>query len=92
MSIKKREGKIAKLKLPDQLRQVMRIKYMSTRSEETYVDRIKRFIVCHGKRHRSKLGEKAKQALSKIEGRNNKAANVDGSGAASSTGKDPADV
>lgn len=38
-------------KLLDQVRQVLRTNHYSLRTEEAYVDWIKRFILFHGKRH-----------------------------------------
>ena len=40
-----------KLKLREQLREVMRFKQMSERTEESYWHWIKGFILFHGKRH-----------------------------------------
>jgi hypothetical protein len=40
-----------KLKLLDRVRNVIRIKHYSSRTEQAYVDWIKRFILFHGKRH-----------------------------------------
>jgi hypothetical protein len=38
-------------KLLDQVRETLRAKHYSYRTEQTYVDRIKRFILFHNKRH-----------------------------------------
>ena len=43
-------------KLLDQVRDKLRVKYYSIRTEQTYVDWIKRFIFFHGKRHPKNLG------------------------------------
>ena len=43
-----------KLKLLDQVSEVMRFKHYSLRTERTYRDWIKRFILFHGKRHPEK--------------------------------------
>ena len=40
----------------DEVRQVMRLKHMSLRTETTYLNTIRRFIVFHGKRHPRHLG------------------------------------
>src|SRR6266849_2808837 len=49
----------SKTKLLDQVRHVLRLKHMSYRTEEAYVQWIKRFIVFHHKRHPSTMGAKA---------------------------------
>ena len=46
-----------KLRLQEQCREVMRFKRFSFRTEETYWDWIKRFILFHGKRHPREMGE-----------------------------------
>lgn len=43
-------------KLLDQVRDVLRIKHYSYRTEQTYVDWIKRYIIFHKKRHPKELG------------------------------------
>ncbi len=43
-------------RLLDQLRQAIRVRHYSIRTEATYVDWVRRFILFHGKRHPSKLG------------------------------------
>ena len=43
-------------KLLDQVRDSLRVKHYSYRTEETYVDWIKRFILFHGKRHPKEMG------------------------------------
>lgn len=43
-------------KLLDQLRDVIRLKHYSYRTEETYVDWIRRFILFHNKRHPKDTG------------------------------------
>jgi site-specific recombinase XerD len=45
-----------KLKLLDQVSEVMRFKHYSLRTEQTYRDWIKRFILFHGKRHPRDMG------------------------------------
>jgi hypothetical protein len=45
-----------KLKLLDQVSEVMRFKHYSIRTETTYREWIKRFIVFHGKRHPREMG------------------------------------
>jgi len=46
-----------KPKLLDEVRTVMRLRHMSIRTEEAYVQWIKRFIVFHDKRHPREMGE-----------------------------------
>src|SRR5512136_2706142 len=55
---KPREGFIPnpKLKLLDQVSEVMRFKHYSLRTEMTYREWIKRFILFHGKRHPREMG------------------------------------
>ncbi|WP_239649878.1 phage integrase N-terminal SAM-like domain-containing protein [Methylocucumis oryzae] len=43
-------------KLLDQVRDRLRVKHYSIRTEEVYLQWIKRFILFHGKRHPSELG------------------------------------
>src|SRR5574338_508411 len=43
-------------KLLDQVRDRIRVKHYSLRTEEAYVDWIKRYILHHGKRHPKELG------------------------------------
>ena len=47
----------AKPKLLDQVRWHLRVKHYSIRTEESYVDWIRRFIVFHQKRHPDQMGE-----------------------------------
>jgi integron integrase len=42
--------------LLDRVRHAIRVKYYSLRTEQSYVDWIKRYVVYHGKRHPSELG------------------------------------
>jgi len=44
-------------RLLDQVREVIRVKHYSIRTEEAYVQWIKRFIFFHGKRHPREMGE-----------------------------------
>ena len=46
----------AKTKLLDQMREVLRLKHMSYRTEEAYVSWVKRFILFHDKRHPKDMG------------------------------------
>ena len=39
------------------MREVIRVRHYSIRTKETYVQWVKRFIVFHGKRHPSQMGE-----------------------------------
>jgi len=43
-------------KLLDQMRNVIRLKHMSLRTEEAYVSWVKRFILFHDKRHPADMG------------------------------------
>ena len=43
-------------KLLEQVRESIRTKHYSYRTEKTYVDWIKRFILFHGKRHPKEMG------------------------------------
>ena len=45
------------LKLPDRVRQAIRLRHYSRRTEEVYATWIRRFIVFHKKRHPSEMGE-----------------------------------
>jgi len=47
-----------KPKLLDQVRQVIRVKHYSLRTEEAYLNWIKRFIFFHNKKHPIEMGEK----------------------------------
>src|SRR5262245_40272876 len=46
-----------KPKLLDHVRAVLRVKHYSLRTEEAYVNWIRRFILFHGKRHPAQMGE-----------------------------------
>jgi len=48
---------LGKPKLLDHVREVLRVKHYSLRTEEAYVDWIKRFILHHGKVHPETMGE-----------------------------------
>jgi len=48
---------MSKSPLLEQVRNVMRVHHYSLRTEEAYIDWIKRFIVFHGKRHPAEMGE-----------------------------------
>lgn len=47
----------SKRKLLDQVRETIRARHYSGRTEKTYVDWVKRFILFHGKRHPVEMGE-----------------------------------
>ena len=47
-----------KPKLLDQVRQAIRSRHYSLRTEEAYIAWIKRFIFFHGKRHPVEMGER----------------------------------
>ncbi len=53
----------AKPKLLDQVRDFLRIKHYSLRTEQSYLAWIKRFILFHGKRHPDELGSDAIRAF-----------------------------
>lgn len=44
-------------KLLDRVREALRVRHMSKRTEETYLQWIRRYILFHGKRHPSEMGE-----------------------------------
>lgn len=48
-------------KLLDQMKDILRAKHYSARTEDTYVDWAKRFILFHDKRHPGEMGEKEVQ-------------------------------
>jgi len=50
-------------KLLDQVRDKLRVKHYSIRTEQTYVDWIKRFIFFHGKRHPKDMGARDVEAF-----------------------------
>jgi hypothetical protein len=50
-------------KLPDQVRDVMRLRHYAFRTERTYVSRIKRFILFHDKKHPKDMGEAKVEAF-----------------------------
>jgi len=52
-----------KSKLLDQVREVIRLKHYSLRTEETYVQWIKRYILSHHKRHPREMGAPEIQAF-----------------------------
>jgi hypothetical protein len=51
------EGKMVKEKLLDQVRDAIRTRHLSYRTEQAYVDRIKQFILFHNKRHPDEMDE-----------------------------------
>ena len=50
-------------KLLDQVQQVIRLKHLSLRTEEAYLNWIKRYVVFHNKRHPLELGEQDARAF-----------------------------
>ena len=50
-------------RLLDQVREVMRVKHYSIRTEQAYIRWIKKFILFHGKRHPGELGEPEVEAF-----------------------------
>src|SRR5712691_5386396 len=57
-----------KLRLQDQCREVMRFKHYSFRTEQTYWEWIKRFILFHGNRHPRDMAEAEVTAFSDPSG------------------------
>ena len=51
-----------KMKLLDQVREKLRLKHYSFRTEGTYTYWIKRFILFHGKRHPAEMGARGIEA------------------------------
>lgn len=51
------EGSVIKPKLLDQVRDAIRVKHYSLRTEKTYIHWIKRYIFFHNKRHPAEMGE-----------------------------------
>jgi len=51
------EGKLVKQKLLDQVRDAVRVRHLSYRTEQAYVDWIRRFILFHKKRHPIEMRE-----------------------------------
>jgi hypothetical protein len=47
---------VTKSRLLDQVREKIRLKHYSIRTEQAYLDWIKRFILFHGKRHPENMG------------------------------------
>jgi integron integrase len=52
-----------KFRFMDQCREVMRFRRLAFRSEQAYLDWIKRFIFYHGKRHPKEMGEREVEAF-----------------------------
>ena len=50
-------------KLLDQLRGRLRVKHYSIRTEQAYVDWVRRFVLFHGKRHPRALGQHEAEAF-----------------------------
>ena len=50
-------GPPRKQKLLDRVREVLRVLHYSRRTEEAYTSWIRRFILYHGKRHPTEMGE-----------------------------------
>jgi integron integrase len=63
---------MSKPKLLDQIREVIKLKHFSIRTEETYVHWIKRFIIFHNKRHPLEMGqEQIREFLSYLVNKQN---------------------
>jgi len=66
-----------KPKLLEQVREAIRLKHYSLRTEKTYLDWIRRFILFHGKRHPQSMGaEEVRQFLSDLATEHNVAAST----------------
>jgi site-specific recombinase XerD len=53
--------------LPDQVRSIIRLRHYSIRTEEAYVNGIRRFIIYHKKRHPREMGvDEIRQYLSHL--------------------------
>ena len=50
-------------RLLDQMREILRLHHYSIRTEEAYLEWVKRFILFHNKRHPSEMGEKEVSAF-----------------------------
>jgi hypothetical protein len=63
--------------LLDQVREAIRLKHYSLRTEHAYIDWIKRFIIFHGKQHPEMLGGDAvREFLSDLASNKNVAAST----------------
>ena len=51
------ENKQRKSPFLEEVRQVLRVQHYAIRTEQAYVDWIRRFILFHDKRHPNKMGE-----------------------------------
>ena len=51
------------VKLLDQVRETIRLRHLSPRTEETYVHWIRRFILFHNKRHPAEMGAQEVRAF-----------------------------
>jgi integron integrase len=71
------EARMTTPKLLDQVRAAIRVRHYSRRTEDSYVHWIRRFILFHGKRHPSEMGEREITAfLSDLAVRKNVAAST----------------
>ena len=57
------KNEIRKPKLLEEVRRILRFKHYSLRTEEAYVDWIRRFILFHGKRHPREMGAEEVRAF-----------------------------
>jgi len=72
-----RESGRGKRKLLDRVRDAIRFKHYSLRTEQAYVDWIKRFILFHGKRHPESMGaEEVRAFLTDLAANQNVAAST----------------
>ena len=51
------DGKYKKSPFLEEIRQIMRVQHYAIRTEQSYIDWIRRFILFHGKRHPADMGE-----------------------------------
>lgn len=49
-------GETINMKLEDQLRDTMRLKHLSLKTEESYVGWYRRYVLWHGKKHPAEMG------------------------------------
>ncbi len=57
-AVYKKDGIVHKPKLLDQVRDRIRLKHYSVRTEQTYIQWIRRLILFHNKRHPKEMGQK----------------------------------
>ena len=76
-SIVSKRSDPGKIKLIDRVREAIRVKHYSLRTEQTYIDWIKRFIIFHGTRHPGEMGaDEVRDFLSDLAVKQNVAAST----------------